>query len=217
MPSHLEAPQPTSSSVDTDSASTSELLAALADGRLGGHADHFDLDELLAQFRRRAFGVLLLVVVLPVLLPIPFGIGALCGPLVCLVGLQLALRLRRPWLPRRLLKRRWSRASFSRFHARMQPWLRRLERLSRPRVDALFSLAAANIVTGLLLIAMGVLLSLPIPLTNYPFGLLILAYAFALIERDGALLLIAWLLTSIAMTATSLASGEIALWLAALF
>jgi hypothetical protein len=203
--------------VNTDSASTSELLAALADGQLGEHAADFDLDELLAQFRRRAFGVLLLVVVLPVLLPIPFGIGALCGPLVCLVGLQLALRLRRPWLPRRLLKRRWSRASFARFLSRMQPWLRRLERLSRPRMDALFAVSAANIVTGLLLIAMGVLLSLPIPLTNYPFGLLILSYAFALIERDGALLLIAWLLSSVAIVVTGLASGEIAAWLGGLF
>ena len=217
MSSHDEAPHETSSSVDTHTASTSELLAALADGRLGGHTDHFDLDELLAQFRRRAFGVLLLAVVLPVLLPIPFGIGALCGPLVCLVGLQLALRLRRPWLPRRLLKRRWSRESFSRFHVRMQPWLRRLERLSRPRLDSLFSEAAPNVVTGVLLIAMGILLSLPIPLTNYPIGLLILAYAFALIERDGALLLIAWLLTSVTLAATALASGEIAQWLGTLF
>ena len=35
---------------------------------------------------------------------------------------------------------------------------------------------------------LGILLCLPIPLTNYPFGLILLAYSFALIERDGALM-----------------------------
>jgi len=177
-------------------AQTSQLLEAIAHG---GDGEHFDIDELLDQFRRRAFGVLLLVVVLPVLLPIPFGIGALCGPLVSLVGLQLALRLQRPWLPRRIRSRPLARESFRRFLARMNPWLRRLERLSRPRIDALFAGNAGNIVTGLLLVALGFLLSLPIPLTNYPFGLLIVGYAFALIERDGALLLLVWILGLVAI------------------
>lgn len=179
-------------------AQTSQLLETIAHS---GEGEHFDIDELLDQFRRRAFGVLLLVVVLPVLLPIPFGIGALCGPLVSLVGLQLALRLQRPWLPRRIRSRPLARESFRRFLARMNPWLRRLERLSRPRIDPLFAGNAGNIVTGLLLVALGFLLSLPIPLTNYPFGLLIVGYAFALIERDGALLLLVWILGLVAIAA----------------
>lgn len=187
-------------------AQTSQLLEAIAHG---GEGEHFDIDELLDQFRRRAFGVLLLVVVLPVLLPIPFGIGALCGPLVSLVGLQLALRLQRPWLPKRIRSRPLARESFRRFLLRMSPWLRRLERLSRPRIDALFAGNAGNIVTGLLLVALGFLLSLPIPLTNYPFGLLIVGYAFALIERDGALLLLVWILGLIAIAAFAGAAFEL--------
>jgi hypothetical protein len=56
----------------------------------------------------------------------------------------------------------------------------------------MFSSIGGNLVTGLLLLVLGGMLSLPIPLTNYPFGLLILGFAFALIERDGALLVILW-------------------------
>ena len=36
------------------------------------------------------------------------------------------------------------------------------------------------------------LLALPLPATNYVFGLILLAYAIALIERDGRLMAIAW-------------------------
>ena len=39
---------------------------------------------------------------------------------------------------------------------------------------------------------LGVALALPLPLTNYPFGLILLAFSFALIERDGRLMLLAW-------------------------
>ena len=38
----------------------------------------------------------------------------------------------------------------------------------------------------------GIALALPIPFTNYPFGLLLVLYAVALIERDGIALSIAW-------------------------
>jgi hypothetical protein len=37
-------------------------------------------------------------------------------------------------------------------------------------------------------VLLGLLLALPIPLTNYPFGLIILAFSLGYIERDGILL-----------------------------
>jgi hypothetical protein len=41
-------------------------------------------------------------------------------------------------------------------------------------------------------VLIGVALALPIPFTNYLFGLLLVLFAVALIERDGIALLIAW-------------------------
>src|SRR5690606_23706972 len=79
-----------------------------------------------------------------------------------------------------------------RFSQRMRPWLLRVERMVKPRLAGFTEHLASHLLSGLLLLALGILLSLPIPLTNYPIGLLILAYAVALIERDGVLLLIAW-------------------------
>ena len=63
--------------------------------------------------------------------------------------------------------------------------------------------------TGLLLLLLGVLLSLPIPLTNYLFGGIILVYALALLERDGALMLLAWGIGLVALSTTGVLSGEL--------
>jgi hypothetical protein len=39
---------------------------------------------------------------------------------------------------------------------------------------------------------LGPLVALPIPFTSYLSGAMLLAFAFALMERDGALLLLVW-------------------------
>ena len=171
--------------------STSSLLQQLADGE----AEHkVTIDDLLQRFNRRAFGVLLLMFTLPAFLPLPAGAGAISGPLVTLLGLQMMFGMRRPWIPQRWRCRGMRRERFARFSQRMRPWLLRVERLVKPRWSGLFTVAPAPAVTGILLAILGILLSLPIPLTNYPLGLLILFYAIALIERDGVFLLLLWLL-----------------------
>ncbi len=177
--------------------STSGLLAQIGRGAIDADvppAATVSFDELLDHFSHRAFGVMVLVATLPAFLPLPAGAGAISGPLVALFGLQMLLGRRTPWLPQRLRRRGIPRIRFRRFAERMQPWLLRVERLVKPRLAGFTEHLASHVFSGLLLLLLGILLSLPIPLTNYPIGLLILAYAVALIERDGALLLIAWTL-----------------------
>ena len=167
-------------------------LRGLLDGFTIGDPDELlPLQGLLAGLGRRAFGMLLLVATLPAFIPIPVG-GAISGPLVMLIGVQLLAGRRRPWLPRFIARRGPHRDALVRFHRLIVPWLSRLERLVRPRLALLLQQRAAMMLTGLLLVLLGFLLSLPIPLTNYLFGGLLLLFAFAMLERDGALMLLAW-------------------------
>jgi hypothetical protein len=69
--------------------------------------------------------------------------------------------------------------------------------------------AGKTLLTGLQLALLGFLLSLPIPFTNYPFGIILLLYAIALIERDGRLLIIGWVLGIGAIVASALLSSEV--------
>jgi len=148
--------------------------------------------ELLDRFSERSFGLFLLLVMLPTFIPIPVGVGAISGGLASLIGLQFLARLEHPWMPKFVANYKIHRYRIIGFRDRMGKWLDRLERLTKPRYTGVLTHWAAHAFTGLLLVILGVLLCLPIPLTNYPFGLILLAFAFALIERDGALMLIAW-------------------------
>ena len=78
----------------------------------------------------------------------------------------------------------------------------------------------ANALTGVLLIALGVLLALPLPMTNYLFAGTLLLYSLALMERDGALLLVLWLVSIAALLSMALLSERLVVlagdWLSSL-
>jgi hypothetical protein len=84
------------------------------------------------------------------------------------------------------------RKRVERFVARLTPLLRWLEHVCRPRLEAL-TRQPAHRITGFLLVLVGIALALPIPFTNYLFGVLLVVYAVALIERDGIALILAWI------------------------
>lgn len=163
--------------------------------------EHIELDQLIEPLRARAFGCLLLLLAIPNFIPVPLGVGGVMGVLAIGLGLQMVVGLRRPWMPRWLRRRRLRREAVANFLRRSAPIVRRLERLCRPRLEVLTE-RTASIFTGLLLVLIGVLLSLPIPFTNYLFGGVLLAYALALIERDGGMLIMLWI-GSIAMVLAS--------------
>src|SRR5690606_10357501 len=82
-------------------AGTRALLDAYA---AGNPDDILTLRMLLSGLGRRAFGMMLFISILPAFIPVPIG-GAISGPLVVLIGLQLIALRRRPWLPRFIAER----------------------------------------------------------------------------------------------------------------
>ena len=197
-------------------ASTLALLRALAspsENPDSAAGEPLRLGDILAQVGERVYGVLLLIATLPAFIPLPFGVGAIAGPLVALVGLQLALMKARPWLPAGLAERRIERERLQRFLTRIEPVLTWLERTLRPRRGELLDLHPVRAFTGVLLILIGILLALPLPLTNYPFGLLLVLYCVALIEHDGRLLLIAWTISLATLLGFVMLSDVLAHWL----
>ena len=190
-------------------------LRAIIDHLSRGEPDErLALGDLLQDLGRSTFGVLLFVALLPAFIPIPGLAGGLSGPLVTLVGLHLLFLQRKPWLPGFVARRGPARSTLIRFDRMSDRWLRWMDALVRPRWTGMIDRPLATMVTGLLLTALGVLLALPIPFTNFLFGGLLLLYALALIERDGALMLIAWIAGTVAIWVFGSVSGNLAamLW-----
>jgi hypothetical protein len=182
------------------------LLAAYAEG---DPDEVLPLGGMLHGLGRRAFGMLLLLATLPALIPVPAG-GAISGPIVVLVGLQMLCGRHEPWLPAVIARRGPHRGALARFHAKVQGALGRLERVVRPRLSQVLQHRAAAMLSGMLLVLLGLLLSLPIPFTNYLFAGLLMLFAFALLERDGALMLVAWIASALAVATFGLLSGNLA-------
>ncbi len=175
----------------------------------GNPDDHLRLGELVSGLRQTVFGMLLFVAVLPAFIPVPGAAGMISGPLVMLVGAQLLLGLRKPWLPAFVARRGPYRRTMARFRDRLSPWLQRLERVVRPRMEWVLDHPAASAFSGLLLMLLGLLLALPVPFTNYLFGVLLLLFVFALLERDGALMLVAWIIGAIAVVVFGFLTGNL--------
>ena len=188
----------------TRQARTTELLRSALDTH---PADDITLGDVLDPLGERAFGFLILILALPNFIPVPIGVGGPMGVLVAIIGMQMLLGFEHPWLFGVLRRRGVKRESLERFVRRLTPVLGWLERLCKPRWEAL-TRHPAHRVTGFLLVLVGIALALPIPFTNYPFGFLLVIYAVALIEGDGIALMIAWLASAaVAVTLTTLSQA----------
>ncbi|MBU6248681.1 MAG: exopolysaccharide biosynthesis protein [Xanthomonadaceae bacterium] len=169
--------------------------SGLLRGSIAGRPEpRITLAALLAPLGERAFGVLLALLAIPNFVPLAVGIGGVMGVAVMVLGIQLALGATRPWLPGWAGRRQLDRHRLLRLLERLEPVTARIERICRPRLPAT-TRKPLSLVTGGMLVLLGLMLALPLPFTNYFFGALLLAFAFALIERDGALLLAVWALT----------------------
>ncbi len=175
----------------------------------GDPEEQLTLGQLLQGLKQSAFGMFLFVAILPSFIPIPGVGGAVSGPLVLLMGLQLLCGLSRPWLPGFIARRGPKRGTMHKFLGRISRPLQRLDRMLKPRLPMLITPLPARMLTGALLILTGVLLSLPIPFTNYLFGFQLLLFALALIERDGGLMLFNWVAAIAGGVFFGLGSGQL--------
>jgi hypothetical protein len=120
-----------------------ELAAWLRDDR-----DH-TLGDLVAMFEKRSFAILFLVLLAVPALPLPTGgVTHLFEAIAVLLALELLVGRDEVWLPRRW--RAVKVAADGRFVTTLLRVMRRLERVSRPRLRLLFGHRMSNVVFGLL-------------------------------------------------------------------
>jgi hypothetical protein len=137
----------------------------------------------------RAYGVLLFVFAVPNALPVnPPGVSTVLGAPLLFLALQMILGLKAPWLPRALMRRSIRRESFARAMNVAVPWIRRAEKLLKPRLVPLASGWFERVI-GLVCAVLALVLTLPIPFGNMPPAVAICLLALALLEKDGVAVL----------------------------
>lgn len=111
------------------------------------------LGSLIELFEEKSFALLFVLLLGVPALPLPTG-GAthVFEVIAMLLALQLILGRKRIWLPRRWYRLELAGPRQQRFLTGLMKLIRRLEKLSRPRLRFLFNHRLSNIVFGLLVL-----------------------------------------------------------------
>jgi hypothetical protein len=150
----------------------------------------------------RGYGLLLLMLALPMCVPNVPGISTIFGVLMLPPALGMILGARRPWVPGFLGKQHIDRSALAGTVKAATPMVRNLERLFRPRFSFLTK-APFTVFLGIQVLVLALVLILPIPGGNWPPGMAVAILGLALIQRDG-LLALASFIAAVAATAVSL-------------
>ncbi|UYO00107.1 MAG: exopolysaccharide biosynthesis protein [Devosia sp.] len=158
---------------------------------------HLTLTGLIDLLGARAHRLLLLVVSLFNMLPGPPGYGGAIAWTTCAIA--LAMLLGKPIrLPRFLGKRKLPLDLLVRASEQVVKVAGILSRFSRPRLRWLTS-AAANLPYALLVMAVSVVMSLPIPFINAIPNVGLCIIAFSMLNRDGAGVVVGLVATAIGL------------------
>ncbi len=161
------------------------------------------IGETLDDMGRTGFGVVMLLLALPALIPIPGPFGLVFGSALAIVALQFVLGRRSIWLPALLRNRTISAAAFESLERYAAPIVRRIERTVCPDRMAILTGRLLPYFLGLPVFALAVAIALPIPFGNLMPVLAILVMAIGLIERDGLVVLFGLVLTTVALATTA--------------
>jgi hypothetical protein len=161
-----------------DTAPISRIVAEVAAAFPG---ERITLGEMAAAFGDRAYGLLLLLLLLPGLLP---GMASVFGLPLLILGVQMGLGLRVPKLPRIIARQSIKRSDLLRLASASSKGLSRIERYVKPRPGFFIGPIGERII-GWLTAYVAIMLILPGPFTNGPpaFGNIVMA--LGLIEHDS--------------------------------
>jgi len=169
-------------------ANVSELVGELA---AATPPEGLEISQLFERIGREGLLVAIMLLTVPFLLPVSIpGMSTPFGTLIILICLSIVtggpLRL-----PRRLGRMRVKQKHMRLIADKAGAVLRRLEAWSKPRLGALTAgrpLRAVHAV-GIVFSAVGMMLPLPLPLSNAIPAYAIVCLALGLLRRDGALVL----------------------------
>lgn len=192
------------------------LSRALSEAARSLTGETASVRELLALIGEQGMLMFCIFLTIPFLVPVSIpGVSTVFGLLVILIGYGVALN-RMPWLPDRLLDRRFPGAKLVPALEQGARLLARLERFLHPRWSVFVRSPFANRWNGWMIALAGVLLMAPfglVPFSNTLPALAALFLAAGMLEQDGLFVLLGygWIVATIVyfvvLIAAAIAAG----------
>jgi hypothetical protein len=188
---------------------TTESLSDVIEGFGEDTRPVLTVGQMLEQFDSRAFGAMLLVFGLLNCLPLPPGSSTLLSLPILLLAPQIALGREIPWLPRKLIEHPLKRDDLRGLFRKLTPIVRRMELVTRPRLELLFVPVGERLI-GAVCTLLAMVLVLPIPLGNLAPGATVAVLALSLLQRDGLLALLGYLMAAVSVGLLVVSAGVVA-------
>jgi hypothetical protein len=171
------------------------LSSALTDAASSLKGESASVRELLALIGEQGMLVLCIFLTIPFLVPVSIpGVSTVFGLLVVLIGVGVMTN-RMPWLPSRLIDKRFPTEKLCPALLQGAKILPRLERYLHPRWGALTRSAAMNRFNGAMIVVAGLLLMAPfglVPFSNTLPAFAILFLAAGMLEQDGLIVFLGY-------------------------
>lgn len=188
------ASSPSTIQQDDVSHNVTRLLRRLADD--GGDAG-LTLHEIRDRLDERAYGLLILLLSIPCLVPGLYGVPQVVGLIVILLAGQMLVGREEPWLPRWFLNLRckgsWLKAMAD-FAETKLGWI---DRLSRPRLRRFADEPGEKLAAVFMILAT---VTIVMPLTNTIPSIALALLSVGLIQRDGLFVLAGCAVTTVWLT-----------------
>jgi len=188
------ASSPSTVQQDDVSHNVTRLLRRLADD--GGDAG-LTLHEIRDRLDERAYGLLILLLSIPCLVPGLYGVPQVVGLIVILLAGQMLAGREEPWLPRWFLNLRckgsWLKAMAD-FAETKLGWI---DRLSRPRLRRFADGPGEKLAAVFMILAT---VTIVMPLTNTIPSIALALLSVGLIQRDGLFVLAGCAVTTVWLT-----------------
>ena len=168
----------------------SEIFARTLDANADGVVV---LGEVLDKAGDRGYGFLLILLAIPAFIPIlPPGTSGVLGALMSIVALQMLFGLKQPWFPKRWRNKVLSPKVVQALQTRGVAILRQIERVSHPRGRRLTRNGVILRLSALVVIALALVLSSPMPFMNTLPALGVLLIGVGLANHDLYFLSAGW-------------------------
>lgn len=164
--------------------------------------DGISVETMLKTLEDKGHAAVLIILSLPFCLPIQIpGASTIFGLLIAFVGLRISFG-HRSWLPKTLLEKTISYSALKKINFYTTKVIEKLRFFISTRWVWFIHQPALHIAHGITIALLAGLLALPlpIPLTNIVVALPILAFGLAMLEDDGLLIIIAYVLSFLAFT-----------------
>lgn len=128
--------------------------------------DRIALGDLIHRLGRSGFGLALIALALPAMIPIPGPFGMITGSCLVVIACQMSMGCRRLALPRFLADHHVTTNGVKAVITHALPWVKRFETMLREGRWKSLTGRSSHVLIGIPVLLLAVVLALPIPLGN---------------------------------------------------